>query len=170
MHLKKLQIAFGVTLLLINSVSTEAMSTLRPFRVALVIGDQWQDPMSSIIAIENASIDFHQIAMLLKSELRAQGHMGYMNIFFFLLSLMMSKKQIRQMAREREMSRKAAAREIPGMNGALQATLADRRAHRMRAEIRYTTSFAARRRIQRGADSCLRRITPTDVGPFEWSS
>ena len=64
---KKLQIAFGVTLFLINPVSAEAMRTLQPFRVALVIGDQWQDPMSSIITAENASIDFHQITMLLTS-------------------------------------------------------------------------------------------------------
>ncbi len=54
-----------------------------------------------------------QIFMLLKSELRVRGNMGYLNIFFFLLSLLMNKKQIKQMKKERTTSKKALLKSAP---------------------------------------------------------
>ncbi|MCK7468324.1 MAG: hypothetical protein MZU91_09535 [Desulfosudis oleivorans] len=48
-----------------------------------------------------------QIFMLLKSEMRVEGSMMYLNLFFFLLSVLMNKKQIQQLEKEKNnLSRK----------------------------------------------------------------
>jgi hypothetical protein len=75
-----------------------------------------------------------QIFMLLKSELRVRGHMGYMNTFFFLLSLLMSKKQIRAMAQERERSRKALLKSSPEKRTDLSGEWSSRKTRRLRGE------------------------------------
>jgi formate C-acetyltransferase len=75
-----------------------------------------------------------QIFMLLKSELRVRGNMGYLNIFFFLLSLLMSKKQIKQMEKERDASRKAILKSSPEIRKDLSDELSSRKNQRLRAE------------------------------------
>ncbi|MBN1532721.1 MAG: formate acetyltransferase [Spirochaetes bacterium] len=75
-----------------------------------------------------------QIYMLLKSELRVEGHMGYMNLFFFLLSLLMHKKQARQMAKERDRSKRSLLKSSPRPDTSLSGELASRRSARMRGE------------------------------------
>ncbi len=75
-----------------------------------------------------------QIYMLLKSELRVRGHMGYMNIFFFLLSLLMSKKQIKAMATERENARKALLKSSPEVRKDLSDEWSSRKTRRLRGE------------------------------------
>jgi formate C-acetyltransferase len=60
--------------------------------------------------------------------------MGYLNIFFFLLSLLMRKKQIRQMAKERDASRKALLESSPEMRKDLSDELSSRKNQRLRGE------------------------------------
>lgn len=77
---------------------------------------------------------YDQIYMLLKSELRVRGHMGYMNIFFFLLSLLMSKKQIKAMAKERENTRKALLQSSPEARKDLSDEWRSRKTRRLKGE------------------------------------
>jgi formate C-acetyltransferase len=75
-----------------------------------------------------------QIFMLLKSELRVRGHVGYMNIFFFLLSLLMSKKQVKAMAQEREKARTAVLKTSPKIHADLSDEWISRRTRRLMGE------------------------------------
>ncbi len=75
-----------------------------------------------------------QIHMMLKSELRLRGHMGYMNLFFFLLSLLMSKKQIKAMAKERENARKELLKASPEIRKDLNDEWRSRKSRRLRGE------------------------------------
>ncbi len=75
-----------------------------------------------------------QIFMLLNSELRVRGHMGYMNAFFFLLSVLMNKKQIGQMKKERAVSKKELLKSEPEKRKDLSDELASRRRRRLKAQ------------------------------------
>lgn len=74
-----------------------------------------------------------QIFMLLKSELRVLGHMGYLNIFFFLLSLLMNKKQIKQMKKERAASKKELLKEAPKPRKELSEEFISRKNKRLKS-------------------------------------
>ncbi len=75
-----------------------------------------------------------QIFMLLKSEMRVEGSMMYLNLFFFLLSVLMNKKQIRQLQKEKETSREAEIKKSPHSRKELSDELQARRATRLKGE------------------------------------
>lgn len=75
-----------------------------------------------------------QIFMMMKSELRTEGNSVYMNLFFFLLSLLLSGKQKKMMAKERRNAREALLEASPRPKKELGAELRARRAGRLRAE------------------------------------
>ncbi len=75
-----------------------------------------------------------QIYMLLKSEMRVEGSMMSLNIFFFLLSLLMNKKQIKQIEKEKIRSSKNSSGIAPAARKDLSDGLAARRSFRLRCE------------------------------------
>ena len=75
-----------------------------------------------------------QIFMLLKSEMRVEGSMMYLNLFFFLLSILMNKKQIRQLEKERKTSRENEIKKSPHARKELSDELTARRATRLKGE------------------------------------
>jgi pyruvate formate-lyase/glycerol dehydratase family glycyl radical enzyme len=75
-----------------------------------------------------------QIFMLLKSEMRVEGSTMSLNLFFFLLSLLMSKKQIRQLEKERTISEKREVQESPRARKELSDGLAARHATRLKGD------------------------------------
>ncbi len=75
-----------------------------------------------------------QIFMLLKSEMRIEGSIMSLNLFFFLLSILMSKKQIRQLQNEKRLSRENELKKSPGAHQELSEELKARRAARLQGE------------------------------------
>jgi len=75
-----------------------------------------------------------QIYMLLKSDMRAEGNASYLNLFFFLLSVLLHNKQKKQMKKERTVSKKKLLRESPVPQKGLSDELISRRAYRMKAD------------------------------------
>jgi len=75
-----------------------------------------------------------QVFMLMKSELRTAGNQSYMNLFFFYLSLLLHKKQKKQMTKERVSSRKALQKTAPQAKSDLCDEIRQRSAFRMWAE------------------------------------
>lgn len=74
-----------------------------------------------------------QVFMLMKGQLRTQGNAAYMGLFFFLLSLLLHKKQKKQMNQERELNAKAAAESASAAGESLRQEMTRRRAYRMKA-------------------------------------
>ena len=74
-----------------------------------------------------------QIYMMLKSDLRLEGSIMYLNLFFFLVSLMLSGKQIKQMEQERRKTRKGLLKQSPHKREDLSNELASRQKKRMNA-------------------------------------
>ena len=75
-----------------------------------------------------------QIFMLLKSEMRVEGSMMYLNLFFFLLSILMNKKQIRQLEKERIISQENEIKKSPHARKELSDSLKARHATRLKGE------------------------------------
>ena len=75
-----------------------------------------------------------QIFMLLKSEMRVEGSMMYLNLFFFLLSILMSKKQILQLEKERIISQESEIKKSPHARKELSDSLKARHATRLKGE------------------------------------
>jgi len=73
-----------------------------------------------------------QIFMLLRSEMRVEGSIMYLNVLSFLLSLVFSGTQIGAMAKERKKDRKKLLRESPRAKEELSESLAARKAERLR--------------------------------------
>ncbi|HOO73165.1 MAG TPA: pyruvate formate lyase family protein [Spirochaetota bacterium] len=74
-----------------------------------------------------------QIYMMLKSDLRIEGSIMYLNQFFFLISLLLSGKQIKQMEQERKKTRKGLLKQSPHKRDELSEELASRQKKRMKA-------------------------------------
>jgi len=75
-----------------------------------------------------------QIFMLLKSEMRVEGSIMSLNLFFFLLSILMSKKQIGQLRKERRLSQDSEIRKAPVAHKELSEELKARRTDRLHGE------------------------------------
>ncbi len=75
-----------------------------------------------------------QIFMLLKSEMRVEGSMMYLNLFFFLLSILMNKKQIRQLEKERIVSQENEVKKSPHARKELSDSFKARHATRLKGE------------------------------------
>ena len=75
-----------------------------------------------------------QIYMMLKSEMRVEGSMMSLNLFFFLLSLMMKKKQINQIEKEKKHSVDKELEKSPQPRKDLSDELVARRATRLKSE------------------------------------
>jgi len=74
-----------------------------------------------------------KIFMLMKSELRTIGNTAYMNLFFFYLSLLLNKKQKKQMHKERQLQARALEKESPVANTDISNEMQQRYAYRMQA-------------------------------------
>ncbi|TAL35410.1 MAG: formate acetyltransferase [Spirochaetes bacterium] len=77
-----------------------------------------------------------QIHMLLKSEMRVEGSMGQINLFFYFLSLLMNAKQVKLMEGERASRRRELLKASPAANAELSAGLAARKTARLAAPSR----------------------------------
>jgi len=75
-----------------------------------------------------------QIFMLLKSELSFEGNAAFLNLFFFLLSVLINKKQKKLMASERTSQQKNLLKASPRPHLELSGEMLKRRAYRMKAE------------------------------------
>lgn len=75
-----------------------------------------------------------QIFMVLKGQLSPRGNQSYLNLFFFLLSLLMHGKQQKQMEKERKKTKKDLLKASPKADTKLSDALATRRTVRMRAK------------------------------------
>ena len=75
-----------------------------------------------------------QIFMLLKSELKVEGNVTAMLQFFFLLSLLLSKKQIRQMSEERRKEMKSLLKKSPEFGKDLSSGMGSRKKKLMKCE------------------------------------
>ena len=73
-----------------------------------------------------------QIFMLLKSELRAQGNMTYLNLLFFYLNLLLKKKTLKLIEKEKQASARQARELVPVSKPELSAELKDRKNHRIK--------------------------------------
>jgi len=67
-----------------------------------------------------------QVFMLMKSELRTVGNTSYMNLFFFYLSLLLNKKQIKMMQKERTSQARALKAAAPHAQTNLSNELKER--------------------------------------------
>ncbi len=77
-----------------------------------------------------------QIFMLLKSEMRIDGSVMYLNLLSFFLSLLFSKTQIGAMRKERKKDRKKLMKESPRAREELSSVLAARKENRLEGPIR----------------------------------
>lgn len=77
-----------------------------------------------------------QIFMVLKGEVTPTGNATYLNLFFFLLSLLLHAKQKKLMEKERTVSRKALLKDSPRPKTELSDGLKNRFTSRMRCETR----------------------------------
>ncbi|MBI9076958.1 MAG: formate acetyltransferase [Desulfatibacillum sp.] len=75
-----------------------------------------------------------QIFMLMKSELRAKGNMTYVNLLFFLLNLLLKKKTLKLMEKEKQASAKQARELVPQSRPELSQVLEDRKNHRLQGK------------------------------------
>ena len=75
-----------------------------------------------------------QIFMLLKSEMRVEGSMMYLNLFFFLLSVLMNKKQIQQLEKEKIISQENEVKKSPHARKELSDNFKARHATRLKGE------------------------------------
>ena len=75
-----------------------------------------------------------QIFMMLKSELRYEGNASYLNLFFFLLSVLINKKQKNLMEKERATDQKNLLKESPIARTDLSNEIHARSAYGMKAE------------------------------------
>ena len=75
-----------------------------------------------------------QIFMMLKSELRYEGNAPYLNLFFFLLSVLINKKQKNLMEKERATDKKNLLRDSPNARTDLSNEIHARSAYGMKAE------------------------------------
>ena len=75
-----------------------------------------------------------QIFMLMKSDLRTKGNQSYMNLFFFYLSLLLNKKQKKQMEKERDAAQKDLKKTAPEPDTGLSDGLKNRTTYHMRAD------------------------------------
>ncbi|HDP80662.1 MAG TPA: formate acetyltransferase, partial [Spirochaetes bacterium] len=75
-----------------------------------------------------------QVYMFLKSQLRSEGNASYMNLFLFLVSLLLNKKQKKQMEKERTISRRGLLKRLPVPRKELSDEVNSRRAYRMKSE------------------------------------
>ena len=89
---------------------------------ALVSGAIPQNPDITLIFKNDQSVrrllsatPTEQIFMIMRSELRTEGNGSYMGLFFFLLSLLLGKKQIKLMEKERSRSKKSLSGENSGL-------------------------------------------------------
>ena len=75
-----------------------------------------------------------QIFMIMRSEFRSVGNQCTMNLFFFYLSLLIHKKQIKSMKKERDDEHRALSKATPAAGSQLSDELGRRRSHRMKAD------------------------------------
>ncbi len=75
-----------------------------------------------------------QIFMLLKSEMRVEGSIMYLNLFFFLLSVLMNKKQIQQLEKEKIISQENEVKKSPHARKELSDNFKARHATRLKGE------------------------------------
>ena len=75
-----------------------------------------------------------QIFMLLKSQLKFEGNASYFNLFLFLMSLLINKKQKKLMEKERQESTERLLKQSPVARTELSGELQARKAYRMKAE------------------------------------
>ena len=73
-----------------------------------------------------------QIYMILKNEARVDGSITYLNLFAFLLSLLIWKKQIAAMEKERNKARKSLLKQAPNARRDLSDELSSRSKSRLR--------------------------------------
>ncbi len=77
-----------------------------------------------------------QIFMVLKGQLSPTGNQSYLNLFFFLLSLLMHTQQKKQMEKERKTAKKELLKVSPTPNTRLSDAMKARRGLRMKAPTR----------------------------------
>ncbi|MBI9085126.1 MAG: formate acetyltransferase [Desulfobacterales bacterium] len=75
-----------------------------------------------------------QVFMLMRSELRTEGNSAYMNLFFFLISLLLHKKQKKLIAKEQRYSKKALIEKAPTPKKELSEAFNARKKERITAE------------------------------------
>ena len=80
-----------------------------------------------------AATPTEQIFMLMGGDLRTVGNSVYMNLFFFFLSLLLSKKQKKSMAREKIAQTQDLRRKFPEQRTELSDAVQARRKNRLRA-------------------------------------
>ncbi len=81
-----------------------------------------------------SSTPTEQIFLIMKNQLKFDGNVAYLNLFFFLLSLLINKKQKKLMENERKMDQKNLLKGSPKARTDLSGELQARRAYRMKAE------------------------------------
>jgi len=81
-----------------------------------------------------SSIPTEQIFLIMKNQLKFDGNVAYLNLFFFLLSLLINKKQKKLMENERKTNQKNLLKGSPKARTDLSGELQARRAYRMKAE------------------------------------
>jgi len=118
--------------------SVEASVIFRDGRV-VVSGRIPADPDISLIFTRDEAVKkllkatpTEQIFMLFRSELRTEGNASYLNLFFFYLSLLISKKQIKLMQKEDLSQKKDLLAKFPKPRIDLSDELSSRRAYRIR--------------------------------------
>ena len=91
---------------------------------------------SSDIAVKKllSATPTEQIFMMLKSELRFEGNASYLNLFFFLLSVLINRKQKGLMAKERSKEHKDLMKKSPVARKDLSGELLARKVHGMQAQ------------------------------------
>lgn len=88
--------------------STEAAIRFKNGKVSVISGVPKDLDVSLVFTSDQAimkllkSTPTEQVFMLLKNELYTEGNASYLNLFFFYLSLLINKMQIKQMRRERK--------------------------------------------------------------------
>ena len=75
-----------------------------------------------------------QLFMVMKGELKTIGNASYLNLFFFYLSLLLHKKQIKQMEKERTAAKRELTSKRPRVHVELSDELQARFAYRMTGE------------------------------------
>ena len=75
-----------------------------------------------------------QIFMFMKGDLRTVGNNTYMGLFFFLLSLLLYKKQTKSMAREKQIQTRELREQSPEPKTELSDAVRSRKKARLRAE------------------------------------
>ncbi|NOY68830.1 MAG: formate acetyltransferase [Deltaproteobacteria bacterium] len=76
-----------------------------------------------------------QLYMLLKSEFRTEGNFAFLQAFFFYISILLSKKQVRMLKADIRKDRKRLLKKSPCADPDLCDEMAKRRSERIRAEV-----------------------------------